>query len=66
MLAKIKAWALGRIAKRNCYTDTRTFTGTMPEQFVPPVGSMVNMGGFVYRVRKITGKDLILRPVGNK
>ena len=31
---------------------------------VPPVGSLVELGGFTYRVRKITDKDLILRPVG--
>lgn len=31
---------------------------------VPPVGSLVEMGGFTYRIRKITEKDLILRPVG--
>ena len=31
---------------------------------VPPVGSLVELGGFTYRIRKITEKDLILRPVG--
>ena len=31
---------------------------------VPPVGSLVELGGFTYRVRKITENDLILRPVG--
>lgn len=31
---------------------------------VPPVGSLVEMGGFTYRIRKIAEKDLILRPVG--
>jgi hypothetical protein len=31
---------------------------------VPRVGSIVELGGFTYRVRSITKKDLILRPVG--
>lgn len=48
---------------------TRT-TGNMvkkpdpPKRVVPPVGSTVEFGGFVYRVRKVTDKDLVLRPIG--
>jgi len=34
------------------------------QPFVPPIGSVVELGGFQYRVHKITKKDLILRPVG--
>lgn len=33
------------------------------QPFVPPMGSVVELGGFQYRVHKITKKDLILRPV---
>jgi hypothetical protein len=41
-----------------------TMEATKP--FVPPEGSVVKLGGFMYRVRKITDKDVILRPVGNE
>ena len=34
------------------------------KRFVPIVGAEVNMGGFKYRIRKVTAKDVVLRPVG--
>lgn len=44
--------------------DEREAIKEVMKPVVPPVGSLVELGGFTYRVRKITDKDLILRPVG--
>ncbi len=44
--------------------DEREVIKEVMKPVVPPVGSLVEMGGFTYRIRKITEKDLILRPVG--
>ena len=41
------------------------------EQYEPTagllrVGNLVSAGGWVYRVRKVTNKDILIRPVGRK
>ena len=44
----------------------RRTTVEAKKPFVPPIGTVVMLAGFSYRVRRITDKDVILRPVGNR
>jgi len=66
LIERVRGWAAARTAAARAPFKIETLAHTVKGQFVPPVGAVITMGGFKYRVRKVTDKDVILRPVGNK
>lgn len=62
---RIFGFEISRVTKQMEPGYRRT-TVKATKPFVPPIGSVVMLGGFSYRVRKITDKDVVLRPVGNR